>query len=47
MQFGVYVEASDDREVTNNMKDRKRGYISLGGMGNLQGLLKCTDPSQD
>ncbi len=40
-QSGTYLEASYDRDITNNMEDRRHGCISVGLAGNNQGLLKC------
>ena len=35
--FGAYVQAHDDRNVTNQMIDWTQGAICLGQTGNLQG----------
>ena len=43
VEFGSYVEASYDHEVTNDMSDRTHGCIALGPSGNIQGSVKCFD----
>ena len=40
---GDYIEASTDEEVTNDMKGRTHGCISLGPSGNWQGSQVCFD----
>ena len=42
-QFGSYLEASEDADVTNTMKPRTRGVISLGTKNNLQQSQKVFD----
>jgi hypothetical protein len=37
VQFGQYVQTHEDLEVTNTMKPRTIGAISLGPVGNIQG----------
>ena len=41
--FGDYIEASTDDIVTNNMKCRTHGCISLGPSGHWQGSQVCFD----
>ena len=41
--FGDYIEASSDEIVTNDMKSRTQGCISLGPSGNWQGSQVCFD----
>ena len=41
--FGDYIEASTDEIVTNDMKGRTHGCISLGPSGNWQGSQVCFD----
>ena len=41
--FDVYIEASTNAIMTNDMSPRTRGSLSLGPAGNLQGFLKCFD----
>ena len=41
--FGSYVEASYDREVTTDLRDRTHGCTAPGASGHLQGSLKCFD----
>ena len=41
--FGDYIEASTDKIVTNDMKGRTHGCISLGPSGNWQGSQVCFD----
>ena len=41
--FGVYIEASTDEIVTNDMKGRTHGCISLGPSGKWQGSQVCFD----
>ena len=43
VEFGSYIEASYDHEVTNDMSDRTHGCIALGPSGNIQGSVKCFD----
>jgi hypothetical protein len=43
VQFGAYVEASFDDEITNTLKERTHSCISLGTSGNVQGSIKCLD----
>ena len=42
-RFSAYVEASYDRDVTNNTNSCCHGCISLGAARTLRGLLKCFD----
>jgi hypothetical protein len=39
--WGSYVEASEDADVTNTLKQRTYPCIVLGPTGNFQGLVKC------
>ena len=41
--FGDYIEATTDKEVTNDMKGRTHACISLGPSGNWQGSQVCFD----
>ena len=41
VQFGVYVQASDDALVTNTMQLCTHGCIALGTLGNWQSLPLC------
>ena len=41
--FGDYIEASTDEMITNDMKGRTYGCISLGTSGNSQGFQVCFD----
>ena len=41
--FGDYIEATTDDEVTNDMKGRTHGCVSLGPSGNWQGSQVCFD----
>jgi hypothetical protein len=41
VEFGAYVEASFDDEITNTLKERTHSCISLGTSGNFQGSIKC------
>ena len=41
--FGEYIEATTDNEVTNDMKGRTHGCVSLGPSGNWQGSQLCFD----
>ena len=41
--FGDYIEASTDKIITNDMKMRTHGCISLGPNGNWQGSQVCFD----
>ena len=41
--FGDYIEASSDEIVTNDMKGRTLGCVSLGPSGNWQGSQVCFD----
>ena len=41
--FGDYIEASTDKIITNDMKMRTHGCISLGPSGNWQGSQVCFD----
>jgi hypothetical protein len=43
VEFGAYVEASFDDEITNTLKERTHSCISLGTSGNIQGSIKCLD----
>ena len=43
VQFGTYVQASNDSIVTNAMKLRTHGCVALGTSGNWQGSTKCFD----
>ena len=43
VQFGTYVQASNDAIITNTMKLRAHGCIALGTSGNWQGSTKCVD----
>jgi hypothetical protein len=40
-RWGSYVEASDDLDVTNTMRDRTSPSIVLGPTGNIQGSVRC------
>eukprot|EP00956_Cyclotella_meneghiniana_P039836 scaffold180856_cov40-Cyclotella_meneghiniana.AAC.1 len=40
-RFGAYVEASEDAEITNTIKDRTQPCIVLGPTGNIQGGVNC------
>jgi hypothetical protein len=40
-RWGSYVEASDDLDVTNTMRDRTSPCIVLGPTGNIQGSVRC------
>ena len=40
-RFGAYVEASPDRDRTNEMTDRTEPCICLGPTGNMQGGVNC------
>ena len=42
-EFGEYIEASVDEQVTNDTKGRTHAFISLGPSGNLQGSQLCFD----
>ena len=39
--FGEYVEASEDADITNDMKPRTQPCIALGWSGNEQGSIVC------
>ena len=43
IQFGAYVQASDDVMITNTMKLRAQECVALGTAGNWQGSTKCFD----
>ena len=43
VQFGVYVQASDDAIITNTMKLRTHGCVALGTIGKWQGSTMCFD----
>ena len=43
VQFGAYVQASNDAIITNTMKPRTHGCVALGTSGNWQGLTMCFD----
>ena len=36
--FGEYVQVSADNDITNTMQPRTYGAISLGSVGNMQGI---------
>ena len=40
-KFGAYVEASADRDITNDMNSRTDPCIVLGPTGNIQGSVNC------
>eukprot|EP01040_Poterioochromonas_malhamensis_P009801 gene9801-biopygen1902 len=40
LQFGSYVQVHEDDSITNTMKPRTTGAISLGPSGNMQGAYK-------
>jgi hypothetical protein len=40
-RWGSYVEASDDLDITNTMRDRTSPCIVLGPTGNIQGSIRC------
>ena len=42
-QFGAYLEASKDADITNTMVERTHSCVALGPSGNLQGSVKCFD----
>ena len=41
VQFGSYIEASTDADITNTMVERTESCLALGPAGNLQGSVKC------
>ncbi len=41
--LGLYVEASYDHDVMNDMCEQTHGCISVGESGNIHSLLKCFD----
>ncbi len=41
MEFGQYMEANSDPDVTNNMVHRTFPAMYLGPTGNIQGTKKC------
>ena len=43
VQFGTYVEASDNTIITNTMKLRTHACITLGPSINWQGSMLCFD----
>ena len=43
VQFGSYVQASNDAIITNTMKLRTHGCVALGTSGNWQGSTNCFD----
>ena len=43
VQFGTYVQASNDAIVTNTTKLRTHGCVALGTSGNWQGSTICFD----
>ena len=43
VRFGAYVEAHDDPDVSNTLRDRTTACIALGPTGNLQGSIACFD----
>ena len=43
VQFGAYIQASDDAIVTNTTKLRTHGCVALGTSGNWQGSTMCFD----
>ena len=43
MEFGDYVEANEDPDITNTMRDRTYASIYLGPTANLQGTKKVFD----
>ena len=40
LEFGEYVQVSDDNDTTNTMASRTTGAICMGPVGNLQGTYK-------
>ena len=40
-RWGAYIEASDDADVTNDMRDRTSPCVVLGPTGNVQGSVRC------
>ena len=43
VQFGAYIQASDDAMITNNMHLRTQGCVALGTAGNCQGSTQYFD----
>ena len=43
LEFGQYVEANSDPDVTNNMVSRTFSGVYLGPTGNIQGMKKVFD----
>jgi hypothetical protein len=43
VRFGAYVEAHEDPDISNTLRDRTTACIALGPTGNLQGSIACFD----
>ena len=43
VQFGAYIKAHDDPDISNTICDQTTPCIALGPTGNFQGSITCFD----